>query len=90
MNRDIELLDRIKAKYGLATNRDLGAALGLSHSFVGKVYNGHYSLAPLTVIKALGKLGWPAATKVLVVLRPSGLDAALNEIDNQTAKQNQH
>jgi hypothetical protein len=86
MATDIELLDRLKVRYGLENKRQVAAYLELSESFIGKVYNGHDKLALLTKIKILDKLGWSVATEALSVLMPQGLEDALRDIDTQITK----
>lgn len=80
------VLDALKVAYGLKTDEQLAGYLGITKGAMSQLRRGKTTLSPITMLKALDRLGYRAATEVLQLLTPERL---AKEIEKYTLNQAQ-
>jgi hypothetical protein len=86
LNNDIELLDSIKTGFGLTSDAELAAFLGVTRGNVSIVRNRNGKLGPLARIKCLDKLAFLGIRNWLERISTEYISKRLNEISKTQAR----
>ena len=80
---DSELLDQVKAKFGIKDDKDLVKWIGLQRSSISEIRNGHRHLPLKQKVECYDHLGYAWARDAILAMFPDETKEKLRQKDNE-------